>query len=43
MVVGMICRACRERRHQDCKGRSWCDCQHRRIEPVPPVTGPASP
>jgi hypothetical protein len=24
----MICEACRERRHGDCRGGTWCDCQH---------------
>jgi hypothetical protein len=24
----MICEACRERRHDDCRGGTWCDCQH---------------
>ena len=28
---------------EDCKGGSWCDCQHRPIAPVPPVTGPPGP
>jgi hypothetical protein len=37
----MICRACRAQRHEDCKGGSWCDCQHKPIEKTPPVTGPA--
>ncbi|MBW8482461.1 hypothetical protein [Actinomadura parmotrematis] len=26
----MICEACREHRHGDCRGGSWCDCQHRK-------------
>jgi hypothetical protein len=39
----MICLACRERRHEECRGGSWCDCQHRPVEPSPPVTGPAGP
>lgn len=25
----MICDACKDHRHQDCRGGSWCDCQHR--------------
>jgi len=25
----MICEACRERRHGDCRGGTWCDCQHK--------------
>ncbi|MCL2583824.1 MAG: hypothetical protein FWE35_15380 [Streptosporangiales bacterium] len=24
----MICVSCRERRHSECRGGSWCDCQH---------------
>ncbi|NVI86759.1 hypothetical protein [Actinomadura sp. BRA 177] len=32
---GMICASCRERRHEECRGGSWCDCQH-----LPP---PATP
>ncbi|MBB5131054.1 hypothetical protein HNP84_000760 [Thermocatellispora tengchongensis] len=24
----MICEKCKDRRHEECKGRSWCDCQH---------------
>jgi len=37
----MICEACRERRHTDCRGGTWCDCQHKPPEPTPPVTGAA--
>jgi len=40
IVYHMICRACREQRHEQCRGGNWCDCQHRRITRVPPVTGP---
>ncbi|HSK54117.1 MAG TPA: hypothetical protein VK908_02570 [Jiangellales bacterium] len=37
----VICQACRERRHSECRGRSWCDCQHQRPDrPVEPATGP---
>ncbi|GIH71485.1 hypothetical protein Mth01_37380 [Sphaerimonospora thailandensis] len=25
----MICEACKDRRHEDCRGGSWCDCQHK--------------
>jgi hypothetical protein len=39
----MICLACRDSRHEDCPGGSWCDCQHKQAEPTPPVTGPAEP
>jgi hypothetical protein len=28
----MICEACRDRRHGDCRGGTWCDCQHRPSE-----------
>ncbi|QKW37496.1 hypothetical protein HUT06_28695 [Actinomadura sp. NAK00032] len=31
----MICQSCRERRHEECRGGSWCDCQHR-----PPPAAP---
>ncbi|XVQ08768.1 hypothetical protein ACQP1W_40420 [Spirillospora sp. CA-255316] len=24
----MICQACRDDRHGECRGGSWCDCQH---------------
>ncbi|WP_157610142.1 hypothetical protein [Spirillospora albida] len=24
----MICQPCRDRRHDQCRGGSWCDCQH---------------
>ncbi len=26
----MICQACRQSRHDACRGGSWCDCQHHR-------------
>ncbi|GAA3260293.1 hypothetical protein GCM10020216_100020 [Nonomuraea helvata] len=32
----MICESCKEKRHEDCRGGSWCDCQHQtdaRTEP----------
>jgi hypothetical protein len=25
----MICEACRERLHGECRGGTWCDCQHK--------------
>ena len=31
----MICEACRDRRHGECRGGTWCDCQHK-----PPSTDP---
>lgn len=24
----MICHPCRDTEHHDCRGGSWCDCQH---------------
>ncbi|WP_278247234.1 hypothetical protein [Thermostaphylospora chromogena] len=24
----MICENCKDRRHEECPGGSWCDCQH---------------
>ncbi|WP_271221244.1 hypothetical protein [Streptosporangium carneum] len=28
----MICDRCKERRHDECRGGSWCDCQHQPAE-----------
>ncbi|MEV0199286.1 hypothetical protein [Nonomuraea sp. NPDC050691] len=28
----MICESCKERRHDECRGGSWCDCQHQSDE-----------
>ncbi|WUI02090.1 hypothetical protein OHR68_09870 [Spirillospora sp. NBC_00431] len=28
----MICQHCRDRQHHECRGGTWCDCQHQ-----PPV------
>ncbi|MFG2073405.1 hypothetical protein [Nonomuraea maritima] len=25
----MICERCKDKRHEECRGGSWCDCQHR--------------
>jgi hypothetical protein len=36
----MICEACRERRHGDCQGSTWCDCQH---QPAGDDTATAEP
>jgi len=39
----MICQACRDRRHDDCRGGSWCDCQHQpEVEEPPPAEPDAS-
>ncbi|MEU4695995.1 hypothetical protein [Nonomuraea dietziae] len=24
----VICEKCKERLHEECRGGSWCDCQH---------------
>jgi len=32
----MICVSCREQRHEDCPGGSWCDCQHQPPQGQPP-------
>ncbi|MGI5327747.1 hypothetical protein [Actinomadura nitritigenes] len=36
----MICRSCRERHHGECRGGSWCDCQHK-AAPATPSGSPA--
>ncbi|MER6947956.1 hypothetical protein ABT294_28360 [Nonomuraea sp. NPDC000554] len=28
----MICESCKDKRHEDCRGGSWCDCQHQEPE-----------
>ncbi|MEZ7127167.1 hypothetical protein ACBR40_17690 [Nonomuraea sp. AD125B] len=28
----MICESCKDKRHEDCRGGSWCDCQHQSPE-----------
>ncbi|MGR6916357.1 unnamed protein product [[Actinomadura] parvosata subsp. kistnae] len=25
----VICESCKDKRHEDCRGGSWCDCQHK--------------
>lgn len=32
----MICDACKDRRHDDCPGGSWCDCQHKPADDTEP-------
>jgi hypothetical protein len=27
----MICQNCRAKRHEDCPGGTWCDCQHKPV------------
>ncbi|SDH41949.1 hypothetical protein [Nonomuraea jiangxiensis] len=27
----MICDSCKDKRHEDCRGGSWCDCQHQTL------------
>ncbi|MEU4826212.1 hypothetical protein OG979_31650 [Actinomadura citrea] len=36
----MICQSCRERHHEECRGGSWCDCQH---HPAPAAPAPGAP
>jgi len=31
----MICVPCRRRKHEDCPGGTWCDCQHEQPQPPP--------
>ncbi|WP_264372920.1 hypothetical protein [Nonomuraea phyllanthi] len=31
----MICESCKDKRHEDCRGGSWCDCQHHEEEERP--------
>ncbi|MEV0667710.1 hypothetical protein ACIBI3_42055 [Actinomadura luteofluorescens] len=35
----MICQSCRERHHEECRGGSWCDCQH---HPAPAAPAPGA-
>ncbi|MET8338033.1 hypothetical protein ABZV14_10755 [Streptosporangium canum] len=28
----MICQQCKDRRHEECRGGSWCDCQHQDVQ-----------
>ncbi|WP_263972311.1 hypothetical protein [Spongiactinospora rosea] len=35
----MICQKCKERRHDECRGGSWCDCQHQPPRPPEPPVG----
>lgn len=34
----VICEPCKDKSHIECKGDSWCDCQHK---PAPQVLKPA--
>ncbi|MEV4006368.1 hypothetical protein [Actinomadura sp. NPDC049753] len=38
----MICQSCRERHHEDCRGGSWCDCQHQPGSAAPAPGAPAA-
>lgn len=32
----MVCGDCKDRKHEKCRGETWCDCQHRKtVERVP--------
>lgn len=33
----MICLKCKQRDHTNCRGGTWCDCQHRPVPKAPPV------
>lgn len=30
----MICGRCADRHHEDCRGGTWCDCQHKPPEVI---------
>lgn len=30
----MICQACKDRSHDNCRGGTWCDCQHKPPEGI---------
>jgi hypothetical protein len=30
----MVCPKCREQLHDDCRGGTWCDCQHKINNPI---------
>jgi hypothetical protein len=34
----MVCQACRDQRHPECRGGNWCDCQH--LPPRQPIGSP---
>lgn len=27
--MNLICQSCKDKKHEQCRGKSWCDCQHR--------------
>jgi hypothetical protein len=27
--MNFVCNDCKAKKHEDCKGKSWCDCAHR--------------
>ncbi|WP_302893266.1 hypothetical protein [Actinomadura luzonensis] len=27
--MNVICESCKDKRHDECRGGSWCDCQHK--------------
>lgn len=29
MTIQFVCNECADRKHENCKGSTWCDCQHR--------------
>ncbi|WP_281424048.1 hypothetical protein [Nonomuraea rhizosphaerae] len=30
----MICESCKDKCHEECRGGSWCDCQHQPPAPA---------
>ena len=30
----MVCQSCKEKKHEECRGYTWCDCQHRTLDEV---------
>lgn len=30
----MVCQNCKNRLHEQCRGETWCDCQHRTLDEV---------
>lgn len=39
----MICQSCRDRHHVECKGGTWCDCQHEGGQPTSTMRDPRTP
>lgn len=39
----MICKPCGNAEHQGCRGKTWCDCQHRPIKKAEPAESTPAP